>query len=170
MLGFHIVKFSSLPTPPVLFRQFENGEISRDELQASMAMLARDLIEEMVETSKNPLLAYLERRRNQAAVKKLSRKHSPALLREVLSAMGGIADFPPAHLLWNASHRQMPLHCFVRMSHEPIFRVIKMDVSPMKVKVQVEWAQHKDQIKKELLVLQRNAFLTLDLVERVEFP
>jgi hypothetical protein len=168
MLKSRILKFSTLPTPPVLFRQFENGEISRDELQATMAMLARDLIEEMVETSKNPLVAYLERRRNQAAVKKLSRKHSPALLREVLSAMGEIADFPPAHLLWNASHRQMPLHCFVRMNHEPIFRVIKMDVSPMKVKVQVEWGQHRDKLTREMLLLQRNALLKLELVERVE--
>ncbi|MDF1813449.1 MAG: hypothetical protein P1V20_14725 [Verrucomicrobiales bacterium] len=163
------MKFSSLPTPPALFRQFENGEISREELQATMALHARDLIEEMVETRKNPVAAYVERLRNQAAVRKLAGKHTSALLREVFSAMGEIPGFPPAHLLWNASHRQMPLHCFIRMKHEPVFRVTKMDVSPMKVSVQVEYGQHdKDKTTRELIVLHRNPTFKFELLERRE--
>lgn len=161
------MKFSSLPTPPILFRQFENGEITREELQATMAVHARDLIEEMVEVHRNPMSAYLERIRNGAAVRKLSRKHSSALVREVFSAMGEIAGFPPAHLLWNASHRQMPLHCFIRMKHEPVFRVVKMDVTPMKVTVHVEYGEDAgDKMTKEIIVLHRTPRLNLELLER----
>ncbi|MDF1753721.1 MAG: hypothetical protein P1U89_13155 [Verrucomicrobiales bacterium] len=161
------MKFSSLPTPPVLFRQFENGEITRDELQATMAMHARDLIEEMVEDNKNPVAAFMERRRNLSAVKKLSRKHSSALLREVLTALGEIPEFPPAHLLWNASHKQMPLHCFVRMRHEPVFRVAKMDVSPMKVTVSVEYGKNaKNETTREQIVLHRSPMLKFELMDR----
>lgn len=161
------MKFSSLPTPPELFRQFETGEISREELQATMALHARDLIDEMVEDHKNPFKAYMERIRNLTATTKLSRKHSSALLREVFTAMGKIPNFPPAHLLWNASHRQMPLHCFVRMKVEPIFRVVKMEVTPMKVTVRVEYGESaKDKIIRETIVLHRDPTMQFELMDR----
>ena len=169
MLFWSAVKFSSLPTPPVLFRQFENGEISREELQATMAVHARDLIEDMVEVRQNPMAAYMEKLRNQSAIRKLSRKHGSSLLREVLTALGEIPGFPPAHLLWNASHRQMPLHCFVRMRQEPIFRVTKMDVKPMQVTVQVEYgASSKTAMTREVIVLYRDQRFKLELQDRKE--
>ncbi len=161
------MKFSSLPTPPELFRQFEAGDISREELQATMAMHARDLIEEMVEERTNPLAAYLERVRNIMTAKKLSRKYGGSLLREVLSALGEIPAFPPAHLLWNASHKQMPLHCFIRMRHEPVFRIARLDVSPMKVTARVEYgANAKTETTTEELVLHRNHLLKFELMDR----
>ena len=165
-----VLKFSSLPTPPALFRQFENGEISREELQATMALHARDLIDEMEETKRNPLSAYMERLRNLAAVRKLNRKYGSALLREVLIALGEIPGFPPAHLLWNASHLQMPMHCFIRMRQEPVFRIVKMDVSPMKITVRVEYgANSKNETTRETIVLHRDPFFKLELMERREY-
>ena len=107
-----------------------------------MALHARDLIDEMVETRKNPLASYMERLRNLAAVRKLKRKYGSAILREVLIALGEIPGFPPAQLLWNASHTQIPLHCFIRMRQEPVFRIVKMDVSPMKITVRVEYGEN----------------------------
>ena len=62
------MNFNSYPTPPQLFRQFERGEISRDELHATLALHARSLIAEMVEAQKSPKTSYLERLRNQPAL------------------------------------------------------------------------------------------------------
>lgn len=132
-----------------------------------MAVHARDIIEEMVETHRNPVTAYIERLRNLTAVRRLSRTHGSSLLREVLSALGEIPDFPPAHLLWNANHRQMPLHCFIRMKHEPVFRVTRMEVSPMKATVHVEYGEHpKDQTTRETIVLHRGPDLSFELMSR----
>lgn len=132
-----------------------------------MAVHARDIIEEMVETHRNPVTAYIERLRNLTAVRRLSRQHGSSLLREILTALGKIPDFPPAHLLWNASHRQMPLHCFIRMKHEPVFRVTRMDISPMKATVRVEYGEHpKDRTTRETIVLHRGADLSFELMSR----
>lgn len=161
------MKFSSLPTPPELIHQFETGEISREELQATMALHARDLIEEMVDDHENPIKAYIERMRNKSAVKKLTRQHGGSRVREIFTAMGQITDFPPAHLLWNASHQGMPLYCFVRMKAEPIFRIKQMDVSSMRVVVSVEYGENdKQNMSKETLVLQRDPKMKLQLTER----
>jgi len=46
------VNFGTTPTPPQLFRQFERGDLSREELQSFMAIHARGLIDEMVEERK----------------------------------------------------------------------------------------------------------------------
>jgi len=160
--------FGSIPTPPELFRQFERGAISREELQASMALHARDLIEEMKEASKNPMSSYLERLRNMAAVRKLAKKHGAALLREILVVLGRIEGFPPAQLLWNAGHPDMPLHCFFRTRHEPVFRIVKMQVAPMKIRIQIEYGAHKprDTTREEIL-LQRDSRMNLELVDRI---
>jgi len=161
------VNFSDHPTPPQLFRQFERGEISREELQASMAVIARDLIDEMEESNKNPKTSYIERLRNLAAVKKLSRSHGPALVREVLIALGQIEGFPPAQILWNAGHSDVPLHCFIRSKIEPVFRIKRMDVEPMEITLDVEYGAHdKKKTARETIVLERDAMLTLSLRER----
>ena len=159
--------FGSIPTPPILFRQFERGEISREELQATMAIHARELIDEMVEARKNPMTSYLERLRNHAAVRKLARKYGTAILREVLILLGSVEGFPPAQILWNAGHLDVPLHCFFRTRAEPVFRITKMNVSPMKVQVFVEYGAHKfNETTREIISLQRDARMNLELVER----
>ena len=49
-----------IPTPRQLFAQFERGEIEREELQAMMAVHARELIAEMEEDYQNPASAWIE--------------------------------------------------------------------------------------------------------------
>ena len=74
---------SPVPTPPELFRLFESGELSREDLQAAMALHARRLIKEMVQARRNPVGAYLEQLRNRTAAARLARKHGADLVREV---------------------------------------------------------------------------------------
>ena len=165
----HSVKFNPYPTPPHLFRQFENGEISREELHASMALHARGLIEEMEEANKNPKTSYLERLRNHAAVRKIVKKHGRAVLREALAVLGDIADFPPSQILWNADHGSVPLHCFIRSRIEPVFRITQFEVQPMFVTIGVEYGAHaKDKTTRESFLLQRDASLKLELAERIQ--
>ncbi len=160
--------FNSFPTPPELFRQFDRGEISREELQATIALHARGLIAEMEEVRKNPMSAYMERLRNRAVVRRFAKKHGTALLREVLVELGKIADFPPAQILWNAGHLDMPLHCFFRTRHEPVFRITKMNVSSMKIRVEIEYGAHKSKkTTRETILLQRDCRMNLELEERI---
>lgn len=162
------VNFGNLPTPPQLFRQFERGEISREELHATMALHARDLIGEMEEERRNPRTSYLERLRNFAAARRLVRKHGGALIREVFSTLGRIEGFPPAQLLWNAGHADVPLHCFFRMKTEPVFRVKSLLVEPMRIEIAMEYGPHdRDKTIRETVVLQRDARLQLEVAERV---
>lgn len=162
------MNFGLLPTPPELFRQFERGEISREELHATMAVHARGLIDEMEDARKNPKRSYLERLRNFAAARRLSRRHGPALVREILGALGRIEGFPPAQILWNAGHADVPLHCFLRSRIEPVFRITGLEVEPMEVRLEVEYGAHdRRKTTRESIVLQRNAILELELAERV---
>lgn len=161
------MNFGNLPTPPQLFRQFEDGEISREELQATMAIHARGLIDEMEEEIKNPKTSYLERLRNFASARRLAKKHGAKIVREVFTALSHIDGFPPAQLLWNAGHSDVPLHCFIRSRKEPVFRVTKFDVKAMRVEIDLEYgANKKSETTKESIVLQRNAMLKLELEKR----
>jgi hypothetical protein len=49
------------------------------------------------------------------------------LVREILVALAEVPDFPPARYLWNAAHPDVPLHCFLRMRREPVFRILNID-------------------------------------------
>jgi len=161
------LKFSALPTPPELFRQFERGDISREELQATMALHARSLFSEMEEASADPRSSYLERLRNFIAARKLARAHGPARLREILGTLGAIEGFPPAQILWNAGHADVPLHCFFRMRVEPVFRIARLEVKAMEVRMVVEYGAHaKRETTRESIVLRRDACLRLELAER----
>ncbi len=161
------MNFGLIPTPPELFRQYERGEISREELQATMALHARGLIQELETERKNPKTSYLERLRNFAAARKLVRKCGKARLREILGAMGRIEGFPPAQILWNAGHTDVPLHCFFRSRIEPVFRITRMKVEAMKVEVEVEYGPNdKKATVRETIVLRRDARLTLEMAER----
>ncbi len=163
------MNFNSYPTPPQLFRQFERGEISRDELHATLALHARSLIAEMVEAQKSPKTSYLERLRNFAAARRLAKKHGAARIREILGALGEIEGFPPAQILWNASHRDVPLHCFFRSRIEPVFRITRLDVRAMSVSIEVEYGAHdRTKTTREAILFQRNARLELELADR--FP
>jgi hypothetical protein len=101
-----------IPTPKQLFALFERGEIERDELQALMALHAKELIAEMEEDYQNPAAAWIETLLARRAASRLVRKHGSRLLREVLIALAELEEFPPAKRLWNAAHPDVPLHCF----------------------------------------------------------
>lgn len=162
-----VVNFGNLPTPPILFRRFERGEISREELQATMALHARELIDEMLEERENPRTSYLERLRNFTAARRLVRRHGAPLVREVLATMGRIEDFPPAQLLWNAGHSDVPLHCFFRTRIEPVFRIRSMNVEPMSVEVAIEYGPHDRRMTiRETILLRRDSRLALHFSER----
>lgn len=165
----HGVNFDRHPTPPQLFRQFERGDISREELHASLAVHARGIISEMVEEHRNPKTSYLERLRNFAAARKLAKKHGAAKVREILSTLGAIEEFPPAQILWNAGHADVPLHCFFRTKIEPVFRITRLEIQPMMVSLDVEYGPNdRSKTTRESILLQRNALLELELVDRFE--
>lgn len=105
---------------------FERGEIEREELQALMAVHAKELIAEMEEDYQNPAAAWIEGMLARQAARRLVWRHGRLLVREVLVALSDVPDFPPARYLWNASHPDVPLHCFLRMRREPVFRIVQL--------------------------------------------
>ncbi|MEO5916520.1 MAG: hypothetical protein ABIS50_19945 [Luteolibacter sp.] len=127
-----------LPTPREIFTSFERGEIEREEMHALMALHARELIQEMEEDHQNPAAAWVESLLARRAAGKLVRKHSARLLREVLVALSDVPDFAPARHLWNAAHPDVPLHCFLRMRREPVFRILSLDSDAGEIRLIVE--------------------------------
>ena len=59
-------------------------------------------------------------------------------MREVLVALSELVEFPPARYLWNADHPDVPLHCFLRMRREPVFRIVQIYRRDEVVDVRVE--------------------------------
>ena len=88
-----------------------------------MALYARELIDEMEEDHQNPAAAWMEGLLARRAAKRLIRRHGSGLLREILLAISLVPDFPPAKYLWNAAHPDVPVHCFLRIRREPVFRI-----------------------------------------------
>ncbi len=116
-----------IPTPTEIFSRFERGEIDRDELQALMALNARELIAEMEEDYRNPVEAWIEQLLSRRLATRMSRKYGGRVVREALHALSELRDFPPARHLWNAMHPDVPLHCFFRMRRAPVFRMVFLE-------------------------------------------
>lgn len=127
-----------LPTPSQIFASFERGEIERVEMHALMALHARELIQEMEEDRQNPAAAWIESLLARRAAGRLIRQHSARLLREVLVALAEVPDFPPVRFLWNAAHPDVPLHCFLRIRKEPVFRILDLKSKSGEIHVLVE--------------------------------
>ena len=53
-------------------------------------------------------------------------------------ALSELPDFPPVRFLWNASHPDVPLHCFLRIRREPVFRILQLGRRGEVVDVTVE--------------------------------
>lgn len=140
-------------TPASVIAQFERGEIDRVEMQTMMAIFARDLIREMQEDQRNPVVAWLERIQVKRAAAKLGRRYGKRLLREVLQALGKLEAFPPTALLWNAGHEDVPLECFFRWDREPVFRIREMRANGSVVDLLVEYGREK---KRERIRLRRD--------------
>lgn len=157
-----------IPTPKQLFAMFERGEIERDELHALMATHARDLIVEMEEDRLNPAAAWIENLLARQAMGRLARKHGARLLREILVALSDMPDFPPVRHLWNANHPDVPLHCFLRMRREPVFRILQLNRRDEVIELKVEHGDPKRGAgTKATFILRRDARWRLRVDETV---
>ena len=146
-----------LPTPTQIFVKYERGEIDFAEVNEMMAQHAKGLIQEMDEDYRNPAAALLEYLVTKRAVTKLARKHGGRLLREIFHALSEVANYPPANLLWNALHPDVPLHCFIRIRREPVFRIISMEESGAWWIVMTEYGSRvKGRAERRKFLLQRN--------------
>ena len=146
-----------LPTPNQLFALFERGEIEREELQALMAVHARELIAEMEEDYQNPAAAWIESLLARRAAGRLIRRHGSRLLREVLIALADLPDFPPARILWNAAHPDVPLHCFLRIRRKPVFRILNIEHRSSAIELSVEYGDvGQDRVTRRIFVLKRD--------------
>ncbi len=154
-----------IPTPSQIFASFERGEIDRDEVHALMALHARELIEEMEEDHQNPAAALIELLLARRAAGRLVRAHGGRMLRDVLVAISEAPDFPPARYLWNAGHPDMPLHCFLRMRREPVFRITTMKPRGQEIDVVVEHgAAGRGKATKRTFLLKRDDLWRLRVV------
>jgi hypothetical protein len=146
-----------IPTPLQIFASFERGEIDRDEVHALMALHARELIQEMEEDHQNPAAALIESLLARRAAGRLVRRHGGRLLREILVAISEVSDFPPVKYLWNAAHPDVPLHCFLRMRREPVFRIAAIKPRGEVIEVDVEHgAAGRGQGSRKTFVLRRD--------------
>ncbi len=146
---------------------FDAGEISREEFQAAMRIHAEALIEEMDEAWQNPLAAAFEEMKRRYAEAKLTRRHNEEDIREIFAALAELPDFPPALHLWNATHRHVPLRCFLRPGREPVFRVLKLEAGSYRVRIIIEYgAAAKRQATREEIDLVRTVNGALELKER----
>lgn len=127
-----------VPTPQQLFRWLDSGRITPEEFRQSMAVHAREIIQEMEQAHTNPLVAKFNDLMNRREAWKWSRKHGEPLIREVLCALMDEERFPPARWLWNAAHPHIPLHCFFRTRGTPLLRFVEMNVQPQAVTLVVE--------------------------------
>lgn len=127
-----------IPSPRQIFASYERGEIEREEMHALMALHARELIGEMEEDYQNPAMAWIETLLARRSAKRLVHLHGTRLLREVLGALADVPEFPPARHLWNAAHPDVPLHCFLRIRREPVFRILSLEVLAGEVRVLIE--------------------------------
>ena len=150
---------SLLPPPDRLFDLFEGGRISREQLQAAMRYHQQLLLVEIAEARRNPILAYLDERLSRHAAARLERRHGERLIRDVLRALAALEGFPPAQQLWNAQHRDVPLHCFFRVRREPVFRITRLEAEPLLVNVTVEHGRSsKRHTSREEFVLHKDRF------------
>lgn len=150
--------FEMIPTPRQIFASFERGEIERDEVHALMALHARELISEMEEDFQNPAAAMIEMLLARRSAGRLIRQHSSRMLREILVALSEVENFPPARYLWNAAHPDVPLHSYLRMRRNPVFRIAAIRPHPEKIEVDVEFGEAgRGKASKRSFILKRNA-------------
>jgi len=151
-----------LPTPSQIISSYERGEIEREEMHAMMAIHARELIREMEEDYQNPAAAWIEGLRARRAAGLLVRRHGGRLIREILVALADVPDFPPAKLLWNAAHPDVPVHCFFRIRREPVFRILSIDPKDGEFRVLIEHGEAaKGKGTRRTFLLKRDPLLKL---------
>jgi hypothetical protein len=157
-----------LSTPPQLFREFESGRLTREQLHAALAWHQRELIAEMIEDRLNPAAAWIEQALAKRAAARLLRRHAERRVRAVMVALAEVPGFPLARWLWNAGHPDVPLHCFLRIRREPVFRLRKLENQPGQVVASVEHGDRDPRrVSRERFTLAHQADGGLRVVERV---
>lgn len=152
-------------TPRQLFRLFDAGTLSREQLRESLMQHAHELIEEMEDVHANPQASWLEGLINKHHAARLMRFHGESMVREIMLALSEVPNFAPARFLWNADHADMPLHCFVRTRREPLFRILKIISAPFTLEAIVEHGS-KQALVQERFSLERDRFGQLIVRER----
>src|SRR5690606_26299466 len=113
-----------------------------------------------------PAAAWLETMRARRMAAKWMGRHGVHLLREVLHALSLVPDFPPAAVLWNASHPDLPLHVFFRIKREPVFRIISLERDGGDVVVDCEYGSAvKGKATRRLFRLRRDESWRLRVVD-----
>jgi hypothetical protein len=154
-----------IPTPSQIFASFERGEIERDEMHALMALHAREIIKEMEEDYQNPASALIESLLARRSTSQLVRRHSGRLLREIFVALADAENFPPARYLWNAAHPDVPLHCFLRMRRQPVFRISTIKSKGDEIEIEVEYGSAgRGKAQKRVFHLKRDDLFKLRVV------
>lgn len=160
-----------IPTPAQLFRQLEQGRITSEHFRTAMALHQRMLIEDIEDSSRDPGLSWFDEVLNRRAARHLEKTYGEEIVREALVALSEMPDFPPAHQIWNAGHKLVPLYCFLRTKRAPVFRVVKMDVLPQVVEIVIEYGgSRKTECVREEVTLRRNRQGQLVFVNRVACP
>lgn len=103
-----------------------------------MTIHQQQLLVEIAEARRNPVLAYLDDKLSKFTANRLERRHGERLIRQILRALSELENFPPANLVWNAGHRDVPLHCFFRIRREPVFRILRIERTCPYVKIVIE--------------------------------
>lgn len=152
-----------LPTPPEIFRLFEDGKLTRAQMHAAMAHHASGIMEEIIEARRNPVLSFYENALARRVAARLEREYGERVIRDVLMALSRLPDFPLRNYLWNAAHREVPLYCFFRMRTEPVFRLLEIKREPWRVRVTVEYgSRRKGGATRETIALQQDRFGRLE--------
>lgn len=132
-----------------------------------MDEFALELIAEMEAEHDNPRASFVDRLMNKRAAAKLIKAHGEAAIRELFSVMAEINDFPPALLLWNAGHWDVPLHCFIRLKREPVFRIKELRVRSRQATMIIEHGSaKKNETTREKLHFQRDWLERMTLARR----
>jgi hypothetical protein len=125
----------------------------------------------MEEAHANPVAAWIENLRNRRAAAKLAHRHGEALIREIFTALSDLPEFPLANWLWNADQVHVPLYCFLRSKHQPIFRVLKVSSAPFLLTITVEYGgAEKEKILREQFIFSRDRFGRLRVKSRENIP
>lgn len=154
-------------TPRQLFRLYDGGSLSREQLREALQTHARELIDEMEDVHANPRGSWLETMINRHRAARLAGQHGEPKVREIMLALSEVPNFRPARYLWNADHPDVPLHCFLRSRREPLFQITRINSAPFTITVTVEHGSpKKGQATRELFTLERDRLGVLMVTQR----
>ncbi len=167
MLAILPMKLAPFPTPRTLIRQWQDGEIEREEMQRLMAQHQLALLDEAEQYHQNPIAGYIEGLLNKRAARRLMMQHSEAAIRELFMALSWLDDFPPSAFLWNADHWDLALHAFFRTKSEPVFRVREMMIKSSRAVILIEHgAAKKSKTQRERITFKRHWKGEMEVVKR----